>query len=297
MTATETHRIAAIGMFDGVHAGHRSLLGYLRREGELRHLKAAVVTFNNHPAELVAADRAPRLLMTPRDKIGALRAEGVEDIILLHFDEALRRLSAREFMTMLHASYGVDCLVVGYDHRFGRDRLDGFDDYVAIGREIGLEVIRAPEESGFSSTAVRDSLLCGHVEAATALLGRTYYIDGTVVAGKRLGRTIGFPTANLAPLSDRILIPARGVYVADVSIDGSPALRRSMLNIGHRPTVDSPDAPDTIEVHVIDYEGDLYGHLMRVHFLHRLRSERAFGSLESLRKQLCADRDAAIAWI
>ncbi len=158
-------------------------------------------------------------------------------------------------------------------------------------------MICAREESGFSSTAVRDSLLRGHVEAATALLGRPYYIDGTVVAGKRLGRTIGFPTANLAPLSDRILIPARGVYVADVSIDGAPALRRAMLNIGHRPTVDGPDAPDTIEVHVIDYEGDLYGHLMRVHFLHRLRSERAFDSLESLRKQLCADRDAASAWI
>lgn len=289
-------RIAAIGMFDGVHAGHRLLLDFLHRQGLLRGLRPAVVTFNNHPVELVAPERAPKLLSSASDKLEAIRAEGIDDIILLQFDEALRRMSARSFMQMLHDAYSVDCLVVGYDHRFGHDRSEGFDDYVRIGRELGIEVLRAPELEGVSSTAVRKALEAGNAEYAAQLLGHSYYIDGTVVAGKRLGRTIGFPTANLSPISPRTLIPARGVYVADVSIDGSGTKMRAMLNIGHRPTVDAPGAPDTIEVHVLGYEGDLYGHLMRVYFLHRLRSEEAFDSLEALREQLCADRRAALDW-
>lgn len=283
-------------MFDGVHAGHRLLLDFLHRQGLLRGLCPAVVTFNNHPVELVAPERAPKLLSSASDKLEAIRAEGIDDIILLQFDEALRRMSARSFMQMLHDAYSVDCLVVGYDHRFGHDRSEGFDDYVRIGRELGIEVLRAPELEGVSSTAVRKALEAGNAEYAAQLLGHSYYIDGTVVAGKRLGRTIGFPTANLSPISPRTLIPARGVYVADVSIDGSGTKMRAMLNIGHRPTVDAPGAPDTIEVHVLGYEGDLYGHLMRVYFLHRLRSEEAFDSLEALREQLCADRRAALDW-
>lgn len=283
-------------MFDGVHTGHRVLLDFVGEQGMARGLHPAVITFENHPAEVVAPDRAPRLLSAPTQKLRMLRAAGVSDIILLHFDEALRRLSASEFMNMLHTDYNVDCLVIGYDHRFGRDRSEGFEQYVDIGKTIGMEVLRAPELAGASSSEIRRNLSYGRVEEAAALLGRPYYIDGTVVAGKRLGRTIGFPTANLQPTDNRVLIPKRGVYVADVLIDDETTLRRAMLNIGHRPTVDADGAPDTIEVHVLNYNGDLYGHVMRVYFLHRLRSEQAFDSLDSLRDQLTIDRQAAAEW-
>ncbi len=290
------NRIAAIGMFDGVHTGHRVLLDYLEEQGRARGLHPAVITFENHPAEVVAPERAPRLLSDATQKLHLLRAAGVTDIILLHFDDALRRLSAKEFMSMLHTDYKVDCLVIGYDHRFGRDRSEGFEQYVEIGRDLGVEVLRAPELAGASSSQIRRLLSEGRVGEASELLGRPYYIDGTVVAGKRLGRTIGFPTANLQPTDKRLLIPRRGVYVADVRIDDEPMPRRAMLNIGHRPTVDKEGAPDTIEVHVLDYSGDLYGHIMRVYFLHRLRSEQAFDSLEGLRIQLAKDRKAAAEW-
>ncbi len=291
-------RIAAIGMFDGLHAGHMLLLNFLVSQSVLRDLQPAVITFDNHPVELVEPSRAPRLLMTASQKLEAIRKAGISDIILMHFDESLRQLTAADFMQLLHDVYRVDCLIVGYDHRFGHNRSGGFDDYVRIGETIGMQVLRAPEMPGVSSSIVRKLLNDGRVDEAAHLLRRPYFIDGTVVAGRRLGRTIGFPTANLQPLDVRMLVPARGVYVADVSIDGESILRRAILNIGHRPTVDtSPDAQDTIEVHVLDYDADLYGHTMRVCFLCRLRSEQRFPDLVSLKQQLIDDSAAARSYI
>lgn len=287
-------RIAAIGMFDGLHSGHRFLLGFLKQEAAARRLFPSVVTFERHPLEHIAPDRAPRLLMSPGEKIAAIRSEGIDSVILLHFDERMRRMSAPEFMEMLHRDYDVDCLVVGYDHRFGRDRSQGFDDYVDIGAEIGMEVVRAPEKEGASSSAVRRLLADGDVGAAAAILGRPYTIRGVVVTGKQLGRTIGFPTANLSVGDSRRLIPAAGVYAADVTIDCDSTPRRAMLNIGHRPTVDSPEAPLSVEVHVIGYSGDLYGHSMSVAFLRRLRDEVRFPSIELLKRQLQDDSRAAL---
>ena len=281
-------------MFDGVHAGHKFLLNFLRTEALRRGLVPAVVTFVRHPFELVAPERAPLMLMDVADKVSALRREGIEDIILLNFDEPLRSMSAAEFMAMLHHHYSVDCLVVGYDHRFGRDRRESFDDYARIGREIGLDVLKAPEKAGASSSIIRSLLNDGDVGAAAAILGSPYTLSGVVVAGKQLGRTIGFPTANLSLSDNRRLIPARGVYAAEVRIEGKNASMRAMLNIGSRPTVDVSGASLSVEVHVIGYEGNLYGRRMEVAFIRRLRDEKKFPSLEALRRQLEADREEAL---
>lgn len=289
-----TRRIAAIGMFDGVHAGHKYLIRFLIDEGRRRGLVPAVVTFERHPLELVAPERAPYMLMDVRAKVDALRKAGVEDVVLLHFDGPLRSMTAEEFMTMLYRHYDVACLVVGYDHRFGRDRSESFDDYVRIGADIGIDVVRAPEKAGASSSIVRKLLKEGDVGAAAAILGAPYTITGVVVAGKQLGRTIGFPTANLSPVDRRQLIPAGGVYAAEVRIDGNNRHIRAMLNIGQRPTVDGGGAPLSIEVHVIGYEGNLYGHSMEVSFLRRLRDEMKFPSIDALRAQLEIDRREAL---
>lgn len=281
-------------MFDGVHAGHKFLLSFLREEAHRRGLVPAVVTFERHPLELVAPERAPYMLMEVTDKVSALRREGIEEVILLHFDGPLRSMSAAEFMAMLHVNYGVDCLVVGYDHRFGRDRRESFEDYVRSGWQIGLEVLKAPEKAGASSSIIRNLLNEGDVGAAAVILGAPYTLSGVVVAGKQLGRTIGFPTANLSLSDKRRLIPARGVYAAEVKIEGQPVSMRAMLNIGSRPTVDAYGAPLSVEVHVIGYEGNLYGRRMVVAFIRRLRDEMKFPSLEALRQQLEADREEAL---
>lgn len=286
-------RIAAIGMFDGVHRGHQFLLECLLKEGRRRGLAPAVITFDSHPMELVNPRLAPAMLMDNDRKLEAIRRCGVEDIILLHFDDALRSLTAKEFMEMMHVEYDVDCLLVGYDHRFGRNRSEGFDDYVAFGKEIGMEVLKAPESPGASSSLVRELLANGDVGEAAVVLGYPYSISGTVVEGRQLGRKLGFPTANLRLSDHRRLVPLAGVYAADVKADIWESPRRAMLNIGHRPTVDKSNAPLTIEVHVIDYDGDLYGHRIEVRFLCRLRDEKTFGSLAELQSQLEIDRRAA----
>ncbi|MDE7124969.1 MAG: riboflavin biosynthesis protein RibF [Muribaculaceae bacterium] len=246
---------------------------------------------------LIAPERKPCLLMSSEEKSRAIQEEAITSVIMLRFNDGIRNMSARKFMEFLHDLHAIDCLVIGYDHRFGYGRNDSFDDYVTIGKEIGIDILRAPEYPGVSSSFVRELLSGGRVADAAQLLGRPYFIEGIVVSGKKLGRTIGFPTANIRLLSDRVIVPGRGVYVADICIDGEECRRRAMLNIGHRPTVDAPDAADTIEVHVIGYSADIYGHTMKVWFLDRLRSEQRFDSIESLRKQLQDARRAASAWL
>lgn len=283
-------KIAAIGMFDGVHSGHRTLLDFLDGEGRRRRLGTMVVTFDGHPLSLVDPGRAPGLLMDAGRRRQALLDAGVDEVVMLHFDDGMRRMDAAGFMSMLHDRYGVSCLVVGYDHRFGHGRAEGFDDYVRIGRVLGMDVLRAPEQEGVSSSAIRAALCGGDIAGANAMLGYRYEISGRVGHGRQLGRTIGFPTANLCAEAGR-LVPKRGVYAAEVMVDGDGVWRMAMLNIGHRPTVEGSDcAPVSVEVHIIGFCRDIYGHRIAVRFIGRLRDEMRFGSVEALRQQLEEDR-------
>lgn len=283
--------MAAIGMFDGVHLGHRFLIGRLADEAHERGLRAVAVTFARHPLAVIAPEREPGLLTGPEEKCRLLREAGADEVVMLDFTAALRQLTAEQFMRQLHDSAGIERLVIGYDHRFGSD-CPKTEDYPAIGRRAGVEVsVAPPRDEGsaqISSSMIRRALAAGDVGRASQVLGRAYMLDGIVTGGKQLGRTIGFPTANLQPHEAR-MIPAEGVYASRATLASGESFP-AMVNIGHRPTVDVESAPLSIEAHLIGYAGDLYGSHLSLEFIMRLRGERKFDSVEALRSQLEADR-------
>lgn len=312
----DLQRIAVVGMFDGVHSGHRYLLDQLRLQAAERSMKPLVITFTNHPLSVIAPDKAPRLLTSPLEKAALIRSEGFlgDEILLLPFDEKLRSTSAAGFLGMLRGRFDCAALLMGFNNRFGHDAPGDFASYKQLAANAGIELIQArelPARAGVSSSEIRRLIAAGEVADAAALLGRPYTLTGTVVRGKALGRTLGFPTANLHTPSTLIL-PAPGVYAATATIapplfPSTVASRQAsskaevsypaMVNIGSRPTVDDPGAPLSVEAHIIGLpEGtNLYDCRLTLSFVDRLRSERRFASLEALRAQLLLDRAAALA--
>ncbi len=279
-------RAATVGTFDGVHRGHKLVLDTLRRKAAERGLTPIAVTFDRHPLELVAPERAPRMLGTYADKVKRISAEGVTPVTV-RFTEALRSMRVMEWMERLKREFGVDYLLIGYDNTFGSDGLDmTVSDYAAIGETLGIEVETASELRGVSSSAVRRALEKGDVGEAMQLLGRPYSLEGSVGHGRELGRTLGFPTANLVP-AENLLLPATGAY-ACVAVTDDGVRRPAMVNIGVRPSVgDFTDT--TVEAHIIGYSGDLYERPLRLEFISRLRDEVKFPSLEALRARLAED--------
>ena len=290
--------VATIGFFDGVHRGHRFLIGQVQREAVRRGLASAVITFPVHPRKVLQADFCPRLLTTSQEKLALLDSAGVDLCILLDFTPHLASLSAREFMEVLRNRYNIRVLVIGYDHRFGHNRSEGFGDYVRYGGELGMEVLPAeayslpalPDGRPVSSSLVRQLLGEGNVALAADCLGYRYFLNGTVVGGRGIGHKLGYPTANLQPDSPDKLIPANGVYAVQVDIAG----RRygGMLNIGVRPTLDN-GADRSIEVYIFNFNDNAYGHPMRLSFIRRMRGERKFASLDELKQQLAQDEATA----
>lgn len=286
-----------MGVFDGVHRGHRYLLEQLCDDAAAHGLEPVAVTFTRHPLAVVCPQREPLRLTDRTTRRNMLMQAGARDVIELDFDQRMRNMSAAEFMSMLRHDHGVERLLLGFNNRIGHDRVGSAADYVAIGRETGVTVDIAREYTGaeapVSSSIIRNYLSCGLVDKASAALGYPYRITGTVVPGRQLGRTIGFPTANVRPATDGMQLPGAGVYAAWVTTDDGTR-HPAMLNIGHRPTVDSPDAPVSIEAHLIDFNGDLYGRTVTVIPVGRLRGEQRFPSLAVLQTQLRADRAAAL---
>lgn len=278
---------AAIGTFDGVHRGHEAVLSTLTLLARQRGLTPIAVTFDRHPLDLIAPERAPKAITTVERKSRLLRQAGVSPVVL-PFDEELRSTTAREWMQRLKRDYGVEAIVVGYDNTFGSDGINlSIADYRRLSREIGIDIVEAPFVEGISSSAVRKAIAEGDVERAAAMLGRPYRLSGTVVDGNRLGRTIGFPTANINP-DPTLITPADGVYSATAILnDGSS--HPAMVNIGRRPTVRRGEQR-TIEAHIIDWKGDLYGSPIALDLKARLRDEIRFNSIEALREQLEKDR-------
>lgn len=285
-------RIAAVGMYDGVHLGHRFLIDFMRREGGIRGLTPSVVTFSSHPLKVVNELRAPKLLTTLNERLELLERENVTDCIVLDFNERLRRMSARDFLGKLRNSYGVDALVVGFNNRFGNNsQPENIDSYREIGREIGMEVLAAPEYRGkgapVSSSIIRGHLAEGNLDKANEALGRPFDLTGKVVSGSGIGRTMGFPTANINP-DPEMLVPASGVYAA-IAVTPDGTRRPSMVNIGYRPTVENEPGCLKIEAHIIDFTGYLYDEPLKLEFIKRLRDEKRFPSTDKLRSQLAAD--------
>ena len=292
---TSVRRIAAVGMYDGVHLGHRYLIDYLGVEARSRGLVPSVVTFSRHPLSLVRPLEAPALLNTLEERVRLLGEAGASDIILLSFNESLRRMSAETFLRTLKRKYAIDALVLGFNNRFGHDGLKGMEPYRAIGERIGVEVIAAPEYRGgaapVSSSIIRRCLAEGRTAEAARALGAPYSITGRVTEGNRLGRTLGFPTANMIPPSAERLIPKAGAYAAYVTTpDG--VRRPGVVNVGYRPTVSDAAGGErqiSIEAHIIDFVGYIYDEEIKVEFVKYLRPERRFADTDKLASQIKDD--------
>lgn len=309
------NKVATVGTFDGVHRGHRLILETLKVEGKRRGLAPLVLTFDRHPLEVIAPGRAPGMIMSPDERDALLRSFGTE-VVRLEFTDRLRRLTAAEWLSRMAREYDVKALVLGYDNTFGSDCLSlSTDDYIRLGREVGIEVIPAPALPGCSSSAARRALAAGDTARAAEILGRTYTLTGSVTHGRQFGRTIGIPTANLT-IPSSLLTPAPGVYSATASLpepelfptstarpvtDGIPgeATRQpeslpAVVNIGHAPTV-ADNGPLTIEAHIIGFHGNLYDRALKLTFGPRLRDEQRFPDIAALQAQLQADIAAALA--
>jgi len=289
---------ACVGFFDGVHCGHRFLLEHLKAEAKAKGLMSAVVTFANHPRKVVQPDFDMKLIDTLDERLDKLAACGIDACFLIDFTEEVRQLTAEAFLRdVLRQQMHISRLLIGYDHRFGRNRAEGFADYVRYGRTCGMEVVQEPvlaaTELHYSSSEVRRALLSGDVALAARLLGTPYRLQGIVGHGWQLGRSIGFPTANLVPSCADKIIPANGVYATLATLPDGRQLP-AMTNIGSRPTVNA-DKIITLETYVVGFEGDLYEQPFGLTFVDRIRDERKMESLDELREQLQKDQKVVLS--
>lgn len=283
--------VATIGFFDGVHQGHRFLINQIKAVARAKGLRSALITFSAHPRKVMQKDYQPQLLSTSKEKAELLATTGVDYCIVLDFTPEIARLTACEFMEdILKKNLNVASLVIGYDHRFGHNRAEGFDDYYQYGTKIGMEVLRAKaciiNDVNVSSSVIRLFLQEGEIDMATKCLGYNYYLDGTVVDGYKVGRTIGFPTANLKVEDQDKLVPADGVYAVKVTVAGQEYM--GMLDIGHRPTFNN-GTNKSIEVNILDFNSDIYEQFIRITFVRRIRSDIKFKKVEDLIAQLHRD--------
>ena len=306
---------ATIGVFDGVHAGHRQVIKHLVSTSRFPHLASMVITFDRHPRQLFDPDFRPQLLTTQEEKEREIERLGVDFLVVLPFTKEIAQLSARDFMAqILKEKLNVKSLQIGYDNRFGHDRTEGFDDYRRYGQELGINVYRGIKLSfqnydfAICSSNIR-SLLAddGDIETATIMLEHPYQLSGKVMPGEHIGHLLGFPTANIEPDDPFKVIPAAGVYAVWAQVADQTTLNRrllhedaiaysggevmpAMMNIGTRPTFEGRNR--TLEVNILDFDGNLYGKTILITFVARLREERKFESPEALARQLEEDQKA-----
>lgn len=284
--------VVTIGTFDGVHLGHQKILQTLRDEAKSVQGESVLLTFYPHPRMVLFPEsHGMKLLQTQAEKIEKLEKNGLQNIVIYPFSFEFSRLTALEFVRdILVNKLHVRKIVIGYDHQFGKNREGSIAYLKDIAETYEFEVIEIPaqdiDEVNVSSTKIREALLQGDVQRANMFLGEPYQLSGTVIRGRALGRTIGFPTANIEVNSNIKLIPGIGVYAVEVLIDGQ--VYRGMLNIGLRPTVVSTDVVN-LEVHILDFQQDIYDKNITVRFIERVRDEQKFESVEALKEQLKND--------
>ncbi len=284
--------VATIGFFDGVHLGHRFLIEELKRIAKDRGLPSAVITFSAHPRTVLQTDFHPSLLNTPEEKLAQLESTGLDYCIVLDFSKELSLLSAKDFITkVLKERFNVNTLLIGYDHRFGHDRRDGFEQYVTYGAECGIDVLKASpfetEHETVSSSVIRNKLLNGNVEDAAKLLSYPFSLTGQIVNGYKIGRKLGFPTANINVDNPDKLVPAIGIYAVWVYVDQEKY--KGMLYIGNRPTLQNGN-DITMEVNILNFNKDIYNSRITVSFIAYVREDRRFDTLDELKDQLEEDR-------
>ena len=289
--------VSTIGIFDGVHTGHRFILEYLKSQAEKHSGESVVVTLWPHPQIVLIRDLQNfKLLHTREEKIRELNSFGIDHLIIVPFDKEIASLTACDFVKKyLVDRLGIEVLLVGYDNQFGRDRKGDLEELAECAKLNRFRIEKLPEfysEYGrVSSTTIRTSILKGDLEQAGNMLGYHYYLTGTIVEGNHIGRKIGFPTANIHPLDPYKLIPMNGVYAIRTELRGE--IFNGMLNIGFRPTIDSASAVKTIEAHLFKVSGDFYDEQVVIHFVKRIRDEMKFKGLDELKRQLEKDKDTA----
>ncbi|MTH17120.1 bifunctional riboflavin kinase/FAD synthetase [Flavobacterium sp. LC2016-01] len=290
--------ILTLGTFDGVHIGHKKILEKITQNTENGKYESLVLTFFPHPRMVLQEKSEIKLLNTIAEKTKLLEATGIENLVIHPFNESFSRLTAEEFVhSILVDQFQIQKIIIGHDHRFGRNRTANIDDLIAFGAEYGFEVeqISAQEiqDVSVSSTKIRKALQEGNMALANEYLGYAYFLTGEVVKGKQLGRTIGFPTANIQIEEDYKLIPKTGVYAVKAIVDQKEVF--GMMNIGFNPTVSGEK--QTIEVNLFDFNEDIYGKQIEVSLLQYLREEQKFGSVDLLKEQLNQDKVNSLAFV
>jgi len=285
--------VATVGFFDGLHAGHRFLIEELKTIAKINCLKSTVITFAVHPRKVLNAEFKPELLTTLNEKLTQLESMNIDSCIVLDFTLNMAGLSAYEFLkTILKEKFCVHTLLVGHDHRFGHNRTDGFPEYKKYGELLGMNVVQCDQyntesDKHISSSEIRNALKNGDIELSNRLLTYQYSLQGKVIEGFKVGRQLGFPTANIKPEDPDKIIPASGVYA--VRVHWNNFQYKGMMNIGYRPTMDNGDNI-SIEVHIIDFDSDIYNQTLLIEFISRIRDEQKFNSLEELKMQLNQDK-------
>lgn len=287
--------VVTSGTFDGVHLGHQKILNRIREIARSIQGETVLITFWPHPRlVLYPNEHNLRLLSTFEEKAKLLRKYGIDHLITIPFTQEFSQMSSEAFIQkILIEAIQTKKLVIGYDHRFGKNREGSFDYLKANSSTLGFELEEISrqdvDEIGVSSTKIRKALESGDVTTATSCLGRPYELNGIVIKGQQIGRSIGFPTANIHIPNDYKLIPKDGVYAVEASVDGS--LYKSMLNIGNRPTVNGKKK--TVEANLFDFQGDLYDKQITVYFREFIRDEQKFENLDALKNQLILDQQTA----
>ena len=286
--------VATIGMFDGVHLGHATLVDFLKQQAADQGKQSLLITFLRHPRQVLHPDEPFKLIMPLDERLKQIEALGPDLLLQLDFTAEFAKLDSSQFIELLRDRYGVSLLVAGYNHRFGHNRGETFRDYCRHGEQLGVKMVKAPEYLGpyapVSSTIVRGLIAAGRVVDAMHCMGRPHMIRGKVVHGFHNGRGLGFPTANVGEIDPQWLLPHNGAYAVLAHVDGQ--VLQGMANIGKRPTLDNGDQL-SIEVNLFDFDGDIYGKDITLEFISFLRLEFKMCGLEELKHQLTLDRNNA----
>lgn len=290
--------VLTIGTFDGVHLGHRVIVEQLVAKARALDGEAVIITFHPHPRQIVAADRPISLLTSIEERIQLLQSLGVDHLVVIPFTAEFARLSAQDYVhDFLVQRFSPAAIVIGYDHRFGHGREGNFTLLEHLSNQYHFELVEIParllNDVTISSTKIREALSGGLLADANKLLGYRYYFAGTVIQGNRLGRTIGYPTANLQLTTPEKLVPGNGVYAVRCRLMSTGQWLDGMMNIGVRPTVDG--SRQTIEVNLFDFDQEIYGDQLEVTLYERLRAEQKFSGLDALKAQLALDKETAMA--
>lgn len=285
--------VVTIGTFDGVHTGHQEIIAQLKQEANAINGETIIITFHPHPRKVVSSKNI-FILNTLDEKIELLAAKGLDHLVIVPFDESFAHQTAEEYVTnFLFEKFHPHTVIIGYDHRFGRNRQGDYQLLEDYGKKLGFEVKEIPEHLSHqvivSSTKIREALLESDVATANEYLGYDYFFEGIVVEGNKLGRQLGYPTANIEVQDKEKLVPGNGIYAVTTEIRGPKyEIRKGMMSIGVRPTVDGKNR--TIEVNIFDFAEDIYGKNIRVYVKHYLRPEVKFDSLDELKDQLAKDK-------